>query len=196
MPQGQLAASGMSMDRGQDRSLPLVGPGYELTPDKPLRQPGNWAARERVTVEGPGGRLERVAILGPLRNRTQVELSKTDARAIGIVLPVRDSGDLEGSGRVRLTGPAGALETDGAIVAARHIHINPEDAAAMDLADGDCVDVRMGEGARGLVLGGVRVRVQPGAFTEMHIDTDEANAAGLTAGGDGSLVAGLSARAL
>jgi len=174
----------------------LFGPGYALTPDKPLRQPGNWAARERVTVEGPGGRLDRVAILGPLRNRTQVELSKTDARALGITAPLRDSGDLDGSARVRLTGPAGSLDTDGAIIAARHIHINPEDAAAMALTDGACVDVRLGEGARGLVLGGVRVRVQPGAFTEMHIDTDEANAAGLTAGTEGALVAGLNAEAL
>jgi acetate kinase len=172
----------------------LFGPGYELTPDKPLRQPGNWAAAERVTVEGPQGRLERVAILGPLRNRTQVELSKTDCRALGLAAPVRDSGDLEGSARVRLIGPQGALETDGAIVAARHIHINPEDARALSLADGQVVDVRLGSGPRGLVLGGVRVRVQPGAFTEMHIDTDEANAAGLTAAADGALVAGLSAQ--
>jgi len=169
----------------------LFGPGAELTPGKPLRQPGNWAAEERVTIEGPGGRLERVAILGPLRNRTQVELSKTDCRALGIAAPLRDSGDLEGSARVRLIGPAGSLDTDGAIVAARHIHINPEDAAAMDLTDGQAVDLALGEGARGLVLGGVRVRVQPGAFTEVHIDTDEANAAGLAAGGEGALVAGL-----
>lgn len=171
----------------------LFGPGYALTPDKPLRQPGNWAAVERVTVEGPSGRLERVAILGPLRNRTQVELSKTDARGIGLTPPVRDSGDLEGSGRVRLIGPAGSLETDGAIVAARHIHINPEDAAAMGLADGQTVEVRMGEGARALAMGGVKIRVQPGAFTEMHIDTDEANAAGIGVQAEGGLAPGLTA---
>lgn len=171
----------------------LFGPGYELTPDKPLRQPGNWAARERVTVQGPAGRLERVAILGPLRNRVQVELSKTDCRAIGLRAPVRDSGDLEGSAELTLIGPAGSLATDGGIVAARHIHINPADARAMGLPDGALVEVRMGEGPRALTLGGVRVRVQPDAFTEMHIDTDEANAAGLVAGGEGSLVAGLSA---
>lgn len=172
----------------------LFGPGYTLTPDKPLRQPGNWAARERVTVEGPNGRLERVAILGPLRNRVQVELSKTDCRHLGVRAPVRDSGDLDDSAEVRLTGPAGSLTTEGAIVAARHIHINHEDAGLMGLGDGDEVEVRVGEGPRSVSLGGVRVRVQPGAFTEMHIDTDEANAAGLSTGGEGNLSAGLSAR--
>jgi acetate kinase len=172
----------------------LFGPGYALTPDKPLRQPGNWAAAERVTVQGPQGRLERVAILGPLRGRTQVELSKTDCRALGLTAPVRASGDLEGSGRVTLVGPFGSLETDGAIVAARHIHINPEDARALRLTDRQEVDVRLGTGPRGVVLGGVQVRVQPGAFTEMHIDTDEANAAGLSTATEGALVAGLWAR--
>lgn len=171
----------------------LFGPGYALTPDKPLRQPGNWSARERVTIEGPGGRLERVAILGPLRGRVQIELSKTDCRALGVRPPIRDSGDLDGSARLRLIGPAGSLDTDGGIVAARHIHMNPADARAMGLADGALVEVRMGEGARAVTLGGVRIRVQPEAFTEMHIDTDEANAAGLIAGGEGSLVTGLSA---
>lgn len=174
----------------------LFGPGAALTPDKPLRQPGNWAARERVTIEGPGGRIERVAILGPLRNRTQVEVSKTDARALGIAAPVRDSGDLEGSARVRLIGPAGALDTDGTIIAARHIHTNPQDVAAMGLREGQSVAVRLGEGPRAVVLDGVRVRVQPGAFTEMHIDTDEANAAGLAAQTEGGLVAGLGAQTL
>lgn len=172
----------------------LFGPGAALTPDKPLRQPGNWAALERLTLEGPGGRLERVAILGPLRNRTQVEVSKTDARALGIVAPVRDSGDLDGAGRIRLIGPAGSVEVEGAIIAARHIHTNPEDAAALGLTDGALVAVRLGAGARAVVLDGVRVRVQPGAFTEMHIDTDEANAAGLVAQGEGGLVAGAGAR--
>jgi acetate kinase len=174
----------------------LFGPGATLTPDKPLRQPGNWAARERVTIEGPGGRMERVAILGPLRNRTQVEISKTDARALGLAPPIRDSGDLEGSARVRLIGPAGAAEVEGAIIAARHIHTNPADAAAMGLVDGATVEVRLGEGPRAMVLAGVRVRVQPGAFTEMHIDTDEANAAGLLAQSEGGLVAGTGAQAL
>jgi acetate kinase len=97
------------------------------------------------------------------------------------------------SGRVRLIGPAGSLKTDGAIVAARHIHINPEDAAAMGLADGQTVEVRMGEGARAMAMGGVKIRVQPGAFTEMHIDTDEANAAGIGVQAEGGLAPGLTA---
>lgn len=168
----------------------LFGAGYTLTPETPLRQPGNWAARERVTVEGPGGRLEHVAILGPLRPRTQIEVSRTDSFALGIDAPVRDSGDLEGTPRVRLIGPAGSFETDGLIVAARHIHTNPEDAARLGLNDGDLVDVRIENSGRGLVFSQVLVRVKPGAFTEMHIDTDEANAAGIFPGAEGALAPG------
>jgi acetate kinase len=165
----------------------LFGPGYRLTPGKPLRQPGNWAAEERVTLEGPKGRLERVAILGPLRGRTQIEVSRTDSFALGIDAPVRDSGALDGTPVVRLVGPAGHLDTDGLIVAARHIHTNPDDAAALGLEDGQLVDVRISNGVRDLVFDRTLVRVQDNAFTEMHIDTDEANAAGLGAGGEGAL---------
>ncbi len=96
----------------------LFGIGYTLTPERPLRQPGNWLARERVVLEGPRGRLEHVAILGPLRHRTQVELSATDAHALGITCPVRESGVLAGAGRVRILGPAGSVELEAAIIAA------------------------------------------------------------------------------
>jgi len=168
----------------------LFGEGYALTPETPLRQPGNWAARERVAIEGPRGRLEHVAILGPLRARTQIEISRTDSFALGIDAPVRDSGDLDGTPRVRLTGPAGSHETDGLIVAARHIHANPEDAARLGLTDGDLVDVRIEDSGRSLVFSQVLVRVTPGAFTEMHIDTDEANAAGIRPGAEGALAPG------
>lgn len=191
-----VAVSGRHVHLDAATVAALFGPDYRLTPDKPLRQPGNWAARERVSVAGPAGEFGRVAILGPLRARPQVELSQTDARALGLVLPVRDSGDLDGAARVRLTGPAGSVEVEAAIAAARHIHASPEDAAALGLAEGQTVAVRLGTGPRAVVLGGVRVRVQPGAFTEMHIDTDEANAAGLAAGGEGALVPGVAAQAL
>ncbi|MCC5971344.1 MAG: acetate/propionate family kinase [Pararhodobacter sp.] len=174
----------------------LFGPGYELTPGKPLRQPGNWAAQERVTVEGPKGRLERVAILGPMRGQTQIEVSRTDSFALGIDAPVRDSGQLAGTPRVRLHGPAGSYDTDGLIVAARHIHISPADAQARGLADGDFVDVRITGPERGLTFTRTLIRVQPGAFTEMHIDTDEANAAGIRAGSEGELVPGVAAQAV
>ena len=182
-----VAVSGRHVHLSAEAVAALFGPGYELTPGKPLRQPGNWAAEERVTLEGPKGRLDRVAILGPLRKRTQIEVSRTDSFALGIDAPVRDSGALDGTPVVRLIGPAGHLDTDGLIVAARHIHTNPEDAAAMGLEDGQFVDIRISNGVRDLIFDRTLIRVQPGAFTEMHIDTDEANAAGLGTEGEGAL---------
>lgn len=167
----------------------LFGEGATLTPAKPLRQAGHWAASERVAVQGPRGRLENVAILGPLRTRTQIEVSRTDAFALGLDVPVRDSGQLADTPRVTLIGPAGRYETDGLIIAARHIHTNPDDAAAMGLHDGQIVGVRVGSESRGLTFSRVLVRVSDGAFTEMHIDTDEANAAGIGGGAAGALVA-------
>jgi len=172
----------------------LFGKGYTLTPGKPLRQPGNWAAQERVTILGPKGQLERVAILGPLRGKTQIEVSRTDSFALGIDAPVRDSGRLEGTPRVRLTGPAGSYDTDGLIVAARHIHISPAAACARGLHDGDFVDVRIGGPERGLTFTRTLIRVQPDAFTEMHIDTDEANAAGIRTDSAGELVPDVAAQ--
>nr|WP_295469670.1 acetate/propionate family kinase [Mesorhizobium sp.] len=160
----------------------LFGPGYQLTPDKPLRQPGQWSARERVALEGPKGRLERVAILGPLRARTQIEVSRTDSFALGIKAPVRDSGKLDGTPVVTIVGPAGSLATDGLIIAARHIHTNPADAARLGLEDGEYVDVRIGDHDRGLTFARTLIRVGANSFTEMHIDTDEGNAAGIGVG--------------
>lgn len=166
----------------------LFGPGYELDRATPLRQPGHWAAGERVTLQGPKGALERVAILGPLRARTQIEVSRTDSFTLGIDVPVRDSGKLDGTPLVTIAGPAGAVTTDGLIVAARHIHSNPEDAARLGLEDGEFVDVRVGDQHRGLTFARTFVRVAQGSFTEMHIDTDEANAAGISVRADGELV--------
>ena len=157
----------------------LFGPGYTLTPAKPLRQKGHWAAQERVTLHGPKGEIANVAILGPLRPRTQVEISRTDGFALGLDAPVRQSGDLDGTPHVRLIGPAGCQDTDGLIVAARHIHMNTEDARIAGLSDGALVDVTLDDTGRGLTFADVLVRVTDAAFTEMHIDTDEANAAGI-----------------
>ena len=167
----------------------LFGEGYELTPAASLRQPGHWIAKERVVLEGPKGRLDRVAILGPLRKRVQVEVSRTDGFVLGMDAPVRDSGDLDGTPEVRIVGPAGAIHTDGLIVAARHIHTNPDDATLLGLVDGQEVAVRIGESERALTFSGTRVRVGKDSFTEMHIDTDEANAAGLGAAAEGEIVA-------
>ena len=166
----------------------LFGPGYQLTPATPLRQPGQWAAKERVTLVGPKGELQRVAILGPERPRTQIEISRTDGFTLGIDAPVRDSGKLDGTPTIRLVGPAGALDTDGLIVAARHIHTNPDDARRLGLEDGEYVDVGIGDPERGLVFGRTLIRVGADSFTEMHIDTDEANAADIRVEGEGELI--------
>ncbi|OPH83282.1 acetate/propionate family kinase [Nitrobacter vulgaris] len=174
----------------------LFGAGYQLTPAVSLRQPGKWAASERVMLEGPKGRLERVAILGPERPRTQIEISRTDGFALGIDAPVRDSGKLEGTPMVRLIGPAGILDSDGLIVAARHIHTNPDDASRLGLMDGTLVDVHIEDEERGLVFGKTLIRVSANAVTEMHIDTDEANAADIRISAEGSLVPDLSALAV
>jgi len=174
----------------------LFGAGYRLTPAAPLRQLGHWAAKERITLEGPKGKLERVAILGPERPHTQIEISKTDGFSLGIDAPVRDSGKLARTPSVRLIGPAGSLDTDGLIVAARHIHTNPDDAGRMGLADGMLVDVQIGDEERGLVFGKTLIRVGANSVTEMHIDTDEANAADIRVNGEGSLVPDLRAVAV
>ncbi|MEO9340406.1 acetate/propionate family kinase [Mesorhizobium sp. SB112] len=166
----------------------LFGPGYALTPAISLRQPGHWAARERVVLEGPKGRLERVAILGPIRALTQIEVSRTDSFALGIDVPVRDSGNLDGTPTVTIIGPAGTYKTNGLIIAARHIHINARDAARLGLEDGEFVDVRVGDEDRGLTFERTLVRVGSNSFTEMHIDTDEANAAGIGLGAEGAIV--------
>jgi acetate kinase len=129
-----------------------------------------------------------VRILGPERARTQIEVSRTDAIHLGIEAPVRMSGDLDGTPRVRLIGPAGTVETDGLIVAARHIHMNPEDARRWGLADGEAVTVAIRGTGRDIDFAGAVVRIQPRAFTEMHIDTDEANAAGITGVAVGDLI--------
>lgn len=167
----------------------LFGKDYELKPAKPLRQPGQWAAEERVALEGPKGRIERVAILGPLRKRTQIEVSRTDSFTLGIDAPVRDSGKLDGTPTVRIIGPNGPLDTDGLIIAARHIHTNPADAKALGLEDGEIVEVSIGDPERGLVFGRTLIRVGADSFTEMHIDTDEANAADIRTEIDGEIMA-------
>ena len=188
-----IAVSGRHVHLSAETLAVLFGPDYELTVDRPLRQPGNWAAKERVTLVGPKGTLEHVAILGPLRPRTQIEVSRTDSFALGIETPVRDSGALEGTPVIRLVGPAGQLDTDGLIVAARHIHINPADAQAMGLKNRQIVSVRVGEGDRALTFARTLVRIQPTAFTEMHIDTDEANAAGIGPDFEGQIATGVAA---
>ncbi len=158
----------------------LFGAGYELTPKKDLSQPGQFACEERVTVVGPKKELAGVSILGPTRPETQVELSATDARSIGIVAPIRESGDVAGSGACKLVGPCGEVELkEGVIVAKRHIHMTPEDAAELGVKDCQIVNVKVNTEGRTLIYGDTVVRVSPKYALAMHVDTDEANAAAI-----------------
>ena len=160
----------------------LFGAGYRLTKKKDLMG-GQFASNETVTIVGLKLRaIENVRILGPVRKASQVEISATDAIKLGIRAPLRDSGDLSGSAPIAVVGPKGALYLEeGCIVAARHIHMSPEDAKASGLQDGDRVSVRV-DNERGTVFNRCKIRVSPEFTLEMHIDTDEANAAGIKQG--------------
>ena len=159
----------------------LFGKGATLTPKRDLSQPGQFVSEERVKVEGSKSNFPGVSILGPVRKATQVEISLTDARSIGVDAPVRESGDIEGSGKCKLVGPCGEIEIAcGVIAAKRHIHMTPEDAATFGVAEKQIVSVKIDAGnGRNLVLGDVVIRVSETFKTAMHIDTDESNAAGI-----------------
>ncbi len=156
----------------------LFGEGATLTHKKDLSQPGQFACEERVTVVGPKKSIPNVIILGPARSSTQVEVSLTDARTLGVNAPVRESGDIAGSGACKLVGPAGEVEiSEGVIAAKRHIHFTPADAEAAGVADKEVVSVKIESNGRSLTFGDVVVRVNPNFAAAMHIDTDESNAA-------------------
>ena len=158
----------------------LFGNGYELTPKKDLSQPGQFACEERVTVVGSKKELAGVSILGPCRSADQVELSATDARSIGVAAPIRESGDVKGSGACKLVGPCGEGELkEGVMVAKRHIHMTPEDAEAFGVKDAEIVNVKLDTKDRSLIFGDTVVRVSPKYALAMHVDTDEANAAAI-----------------
>ena len=155
----------------------LFGEGYQLTNKKDLSQPGQYACAEKLEVVGPKGKL-KASILGPTRNASQVELSLTDARTIGVVAPIRESGDIAGSGACKLVDPENGNElelTEGVIAAKRHIHLTPEAAEEMGVKDKQIVSVKI-ESERTAILGDVVVRVNASFAPAMHIDTDEANA--------------------
>ncbi len=156
----------------------LFGTGYELTKKKSLSQPGQYACEERVTVVGSKGEFKGISILGPVRKATQIELSATDARSIGIAAPLRESGDVAGSGACKIIGPVGEIEiTEGVIVAKRHIHATPAEAEKLGVKDGEVVSVKIDTDGRSLIFGDVVVRVNVNYALAMHIDTDESNAA-------------------
>ena len=159
----------------------LFGSGYKLTIKKELSQPGQYAANERVNVIGPKRELQRVSILGPVRKATQVEISLTDARSIGVAVPIRESGDISESASCKLVGPAGEVDLlEGVIVAKRHIHLTPKDAENFGLKDKQIVSVKIDSKDRKTILGDVVIRVRGDFATSMHIDTDEGNAAAVS----------------
>jgi acetate kinase len=166
----------------------LFGPGSELTHKSDLSQAGQFACEETIDLIGPKGQVERVRVLGPFRGQSQVEISMTEEFKLGIKAPIRASGDLDGSPGITLEGKMGSCKIpQGVICSLRHIHMSPEDALSFGLKDRDVVSVRV-EGERTLVFGDILVRVHPDFRLSMHIDTDEANAASITTGMEGTLI--------
>jgi propanediol utilization protein len=166
----------------------LFGPGSTLTRRKDLGQPGQYAAEETLTLRGPKGEIKRVRVLGPLRAQCQVEITVSDGYRLGVQAPVRDSGDLEGTPGVELVGPNGVLPIkQGVIVAGRHIHMTPVDAAIYGVKDRQVVSAQI-EGPRGALLRNVLIRVSNASGLEMHIDVEEANAVGAVNGTPAKLI--------
>lgn len=162
--------------------------GHDLTQERPLSQPGQYLSKERVTVKGPKGELRNVAVLGPARKEAQVEISLTDGRVLGLTPPIRPSGDVRNSPGVVLEGPRGKIELNqGVIAAQRHIHMTPEDAARHGVKDKQVVKLQVFT-HRPLIFEDVLVRVRPDFATFVHLDYDEANACGMTAGDFGRIL--------
>lgn len=166
----------------------LFGEGAELTKKKDLSQPGQFACEEKVTVVGAKGEF-KMTILGPVRKDSQVELSLSDARKIGIAAPIRESGDIEGTPGCKLIGPKGEVEiSKGVIAAKRHIHLDPKTAEEFGVQDKQIVSLKINGTGRALVFGDVVIRVSPNFAPAAHLDTDEANAAGLAGNTDGEII--------
>lgn len=166
----------------------LFGEGYNLTLKKELSQPGQFAAEECVEIVGSKKNFPSVRILGPVRSKSQVELSLTDCFTIGVKAPIRESGDIKASGSVKIVGPKGEVTIpEGVIVAARHLHMNPHEAIAFGLKDKQKVRVKT-TGERAVIFENVVVRVREDFALEMHIDTDEANAAAIGNGAQAEII--------
>jgi len=182
--------SGRHLHISQTDLEKLFGVGAQLTSLKPVSQPDQFAANETVEIVGPKSSFKVLRIVGPVRSQTQIELSMTDARALGLDATLKVSGNLEGtSGGVKLIGPKGEVDLqDGVIIAQRHLHIEPAKAKEWGIKTGDIVKVKI-DGARGLVFDQVAVRSHEGIDKlAVHLDTDEANAAGLVSCGMGELI--------
>ena len=166
----------------------LFGKGEQLTAKKMLSQPGQFAANETLIIVGPKGSISNVRVLGPARSLTQVEVSHTDAIALGIQPPIRESGNIEGSASCTLVGPKGSLYLhEGVIIAQAHIHMSPGEADGLNVFDGEYVSIKT-QGIRPVTFHHVKVRVSERYRLEMHIDTDEANAGFLKSGATGTLL--------
>ena len=181
-----LEASGRHVHVTAEQAKHLFG--HALTEKRPLSQPGQYLSNERVTVIGPKGRFENVAVLGPERPEAQVEISLTDGRVLGLTPPIRPSGDVRNSPGVVLEGPRGKIELNqGVIAAQRHIHMTPEDAARHGVKDNQVVKLQVFT-RRPLIFEDVLVRVRPDFATFVHLDYDEPNACGMTAGDFGRIL--------
>ena len=189
-PRIPISISARHVHLTQEHVETLYGKGHQLTVRTKLSQPGQFACEEAVRVVGPKGAINHVRVLGPVRDETQIEISRTDEISLGIDAPIRPSGSLEGTPGLRLEGPAGALDLKrGAIQAARHIHMSPDDAQRFGVKDKDWVMVRV-PGERGIIFDDVLVRVNAQYRLDMHLDTDEGNAADLHPVATGLLIKG------
>ena len=167
----------------------LFGVGHELTPKKDLSQPGQYASAERVDLVGPRSTIKGVSILGPCRNASQVEVSLSDARTLGLNAMIRESGNILGTTGIELIGPSGSVTlSEGLIVAKRHVHLTPSAAEAQGVVNGQVVSVKVETDDRSMVFGDVVIRVSEKFSSAMHIDTDEANAAAISSNAWGEIV--------
>lgn len=156
----------------------VCGEGFQLSVKKDLSQPGQYVSNTKLTLVGPKNEIKGVSILGPVRKASQVEVSLTDARTLGVAVPIRESGDVANSAPIKIVGPVGEVELkEGLIVAKRHIHMTEADAAEFNVKNGEVVSVKLDNKDRSLVFGDVVVRVNNNFALAMHIDTDESNGA-------------------
>jgi acetate kinase len=188
LPKIPVSVSAHHIHLTQESVEKLFGSGYQLKKLRPLGQAAEWAAEEKLSIVGPRGTIEKVRVLGPCRSKNQIEISETDSFYLGVDAPVRLSGEVEATPLVTLVGPFDSIQSGGIIIAQRHIHMSPADAQKFALNNGDVVEVEIPSKPRGIIFRDVAIRVNPNYSLEMHIDTDEANAANISHGGEGEFI--------
>lgn len=189
LPKIPVSVSAHHIHLTQESVEKLFGAGYQLKKLRSLRQAAEWVAEEKLSIVGPRGRINGVRVLAPCRKSNQIEISETESFYLGVDAPLRLSGKIEETPLVTLVGPAGSIQTSGIIIAQRHIHMNVTDAEKFGLSNGDVVEVEIPSKSRSTVFRDVVIRADPNYSLEMHIDTDEANAANIPHGGEGELIA-------